>query len=154
MYHLINSSIKEGSFVWQKKNHPFKNNVQCAATVHVAAFVWWSSASEQNTWNFAKVNSKEAFVFTGLVAMKLQLDCSSMNIPLLDRYPQNLHWKLGQQTPSVRTLLVYLETMAIILFFFKNKFFLFFKIESWNFSICLKKNFVKPHKISTQSDNG
>ena len=28
---------------------------------------------------------------------------------------------------------------------------LFFKIESWNLSICLKKNFVKPHKISTHS---
>ena len=35
-----------------------------------------------------------------------------------------------------------------------------FKILWWSktkpetFSICLKKNFVKPHKISTQSDNG
>ena len=55
----------------------------CLAVVDVAAFVWWSSASEQNTWNFAKVNSKEAFVFTGLVAMKLHLDCSSMNITKL-----------------------------------------------------------------------
>ena len=33
--------------------------------------------------------------------------------------------------------------------FFRNKTFLFFKIES--FSIGLKKNFVKPHKISTHS---
>ena len=33
--------------------------------------------------------------------------------------------------------------------FFRNKTFLFFKIESWN--VCLKKNFVKPHKISTHS---
>ena len=29
---------------------------------------------------------------------------------------------------------------------------MFFKIESWNFfSICLKKNFMKPHEISTHS---
>ena len=32
------------------------------------------------------------------------------------KYP-NLHWKLGQQTPSVGTLLAYLETMAWIIFF-------------------------------------
>ena len=37
--------------------------------------------------------------------------------------------------------------------FFRNKTFLFFKKESWNFQHLLKKNLVKPHEISTQSDN-
>ena len=37
--------------------------------------------------------------------------------------------------------------------FFRNKTFLFFKIESWNFQQLFEKIFMKPHKISTQSDN-
>ena len=63
---------------------------------------------------------------------------------------QNLHWKLEQQTTYAGTLLVDLETT----YFLGIKLFLFFKIESWNFfSICLKMNFVKPHKVSTHSAN-
>ena len=55
---------------------------------------------------------------------------------------QNIHWKLGQQTPSVGTLLAYLGTMAWITFFvFQNR-----KL--------FENKIVKPHKISTQSDNG
>ena len=38
-------------------------------------------------------------------------------------------------------------------FFFRNKTFLFFKIESWNFQHLFVKKFQKLHKISTQSDN-
>ena len=41
---LNNCSIKFPYFLLKRNN---KNNVQCAATIHVAAFVWWSSASEQ-----------------------------------------------------------------------------------------------------------
>ena len=43
---------------------------------------------------------------------------------------------LDSKAPSVGTLLAYLETTA-----------------TETFSICLKKNFAKPHNISTQSDN-
>ena len=38
---------------------------------------------------------------------------------------QNLHLKLGQQTPSVGTLLAYLETTAEIIFFLGIKLFVF-----------------------------
>ena len=37
--------------------------------------------------------------------------------------------------------------------FCRNKTFLFFNIESWNFQHLFEKKIVKPHKISTQSDN-
>ena len=41
----------------------------------------------------------------------------------------NLHWKLGQLTPSFGSILaIWLKK-----YFFRNKTFLFFKIESWNF---------------------
>ena len=43
-----------------------------------------------------------------------------------------IHWKLGQQTPSVRIFLAYLETTAYTMLF-KNKTFFCFKIETWNF---------------------
>ena len=38
---------------------------------------------------------------------------------------QNRHWKLGQQTPSVGTILAYLETTAQIIFFLGIKLFCF-----------------------------
>ena len=47
-------------------------------------------------------------------------------------FPEN--W--DSKVPSVGTLLAYLETTT-----------------TETFGICLKKNFVKPHNISTQSDN-
>ena len=37
---------------------------------------------------------------------------------------QNLHWKLGQQTPSIGTLLAYLEAKAYIIFFYEQNFFM------------------------------
>ena len=37
-------------------------------------------------------------------------------------------------------------------YFFRNKTFLFFKIESWNFQHLSEKKIVKPHKISTNSN--
>ena len=55
---------------------------------------------------------------------------------------QNLHWKLGQQAPSVGTILVYLETISYM-YFFRNKTFLFFKIESWNFQHLFEKEFCE-----------
>ena len=42
----------------------------------------------------------------------LSLHMYSAIIYLLQLNYQNLHWKLGQQTPSVGTLLAYLETTA------------------------------------------
>ena len=42
---------------------------------------------------------------------------------------QNLHWKLKQLTPSFGSTLA----VRLKIHFFKNKTFLFFKIESWNF---------------------
>ena len=60
------------------------------------------------------------------------------------RMNQNLHWKLGQQTPSVGTILAYLETTASIIFF-RDKTFLFFKIESWNFQHLFE---IKNHETS------
>ena len=51
--------------------------------------------------------------------------------------PQNLHWKLGQQTPSVGLFRDY----GLNHIFFRNKTFLFFKIESWNFQHLFEKEF-------------
>ena len=50
------------------------------------------------------------------------------------------------KAPSVGTILAYLETMEDHILFW-NKL-LFFKIEAEILKIYLKKNFVKPHKIS------
>ena len=44
---------------------------------------------------------------------------------------QNLHWKLGQQTPSLGIFRDY----GLKNIFFRNKTFLFFTIESWNFQV-------------------
>ena len=54
-----------------------------------------SLSNEHIDWSIAKI---EACVF----AIRINGDGTI----------QNLHWKLGQQTPSVGTLLVYLETTA------------------------------------------
>ena len=51
---------------------------------------------------------------------------------------QSLHWKLGQQAPSFRYILAYLETTAENYFFRIHKTFLFFGIESWNFQHLFK----------------
>ena len=51
---------------------------------------------------------------------------------------QNLYWKLGQQSAICWNSLSLLETMA---YFFSNKTFLFFKIESWNFQHLFEKEF-------------
>ena len=64
---------------------------------------------------------------------------------------QNLHWKLGQQVPSFGSILAFLETNGLKNFFFRNKTFLFFKIESWNFQQLFENDLFKPHKISTHS---
>ena len=45
------------------------------------------------------------------------------------------------------------ERLWLKKYFFRNKTFLFFKIESWNFHHLFEKKIMKPHKISTQSDN-
>ena len=43
--------------------------------------------------------------------------------------------------------------MVHFIYFFRNKTFLFVKIESWNFQQLFGLGFVKPCKISTHSDN-
>ena len=48
---------------------------------------------------------------------------------------QNLHWKLGQQTPSFESLSACLDNMAEKKILHRNKTFFFFKIESWNFQV-------------------
>ena len=55
------------------------------------------------------------------------------------------------KAPSVGTLLAYLETTAYIIFLLGIKLFCFSRYKVEIFSICLKKNFVKPQKISTHS---
>ena len=54
---------------------------------------------------------------------------------------QNLHWKLGRLAPSFGIILACLETTAKKIFFFRNKTFLFFKLESWNFQQLFKNEF-------------
>ena len=49
------------------------------------------------------------------------------NVEFSRLFIQNLHWKLGQQTPK--------------LYFFRNKTFLFFKIESWQIQHLFEKEF-------------
>ena len=65
-----------------------------------------------------------------------------------DTWVQNLHWKLGQQSAICCNSLCLFRDNGLNCIFFRNKTFLFFKIESWN---CLKNNLVKPLKISTHS---
>ena len=65
----------------------------------------------------------------------------------LKTFPEN--W--DSKAPSVETLLAYFRDDGLNYIFFRNKTFCFS-----TFSICLKINFVKPHKISTHlahSDN-
>jgi hypothetical protein len=53
-------------------------------------------------------------------------------------FSQNLYWKLGRLTPSFGS------TLAVLLkryFFSRNKTFLFFKIESWNFQYLFEIEF-------------
>ena len=64
------------------------------------------------------------------------------------RLDQNLHWKLGQQAPSFGTILAYLETTHGLKYYFLS---CFSRLKAETFSICWKKNFGKPHKISTHS---
>ena len=45
---------------------------------------------------------------------------------------QNLHWKIGQQSHLLE-LSWPIERLQLRSYFFRNKTFLFFKIESWNF---------------------
>ena len=59
---------------------------------------------------------------------------------------QNLHWKLGQQAPSVGSTFIGIFRDNSLKHFFRNKTFLFFKIESRNFQHLFKKEFLKPHK--------
>ena len=59
------------------------------------------------------------------------LTCLHMN--------QNLHWKLGQQTPSTGSWRIW--RLRPKFYFFRNKTFLFFKIESWNFQQLFEKEF-------------
>ena len=52
---------------------------------------------------------------------------------------QNLHWKLGQLMPSFGSILA----VRLKKLFFRNKTFLFFKIESWNFQKLFEKEFCE-----------
>ena len=66
---------------------------------------------------------------------------------------QNLYWKLGQQSTICWNSLGLLRDYGLNHIFFRNKTFLFFKIESWNFQHLFEKKFMKSHNISTQLDN-
>ena len=60
----------------------------------------------------------------------------------LPKSSQNLHWKLGQLTPSFGSLLGYLMT-TVKKKIFRNKTFLFLKIESWDFQHLFEKEFCE-----------
>ena len=57
------------------------------------------------------------------------------------------------EAPSAGTILAYLETMTQIIFFKRIKLFCFSRQKAEIFSICLKRNFMKPHHILAHSDN-
>ena len=61
--------------------------------------------------------------------------------------------KIGTANPICWNYLGLFRDTSLDHIFFSNKTFLFFKIETDNFRICLKINFMKPHKIPTQLDN-
>ena len=65
---------------------------------------------------------------------------TSLDMNKILDFDQNLHWKLGQQAPSVGTILTYLETTAKEIILLGIIFFLFFKIESWNFQHLFEKD--------------
>ena len=108
------------------------------------------SASRDNFYGsgvFWKVLSKCGKTFP-LISLKVvqETKISIWNLPVTFLYDEpNLHWKLEQQTPSVGTLLAYLETKAWIIFLLWIKLFIFQ-------ASVLKKNFVKPHKINQATD--
>ena len=52
---------------------------------------------------------------------------------------QNLHWKLGQQSAICWNSLCLFRDYGLYRIFFRNKTFLFFKIESWNFQDLFKQ---------------
>ena len=58
---------------------------------------------------------------------------------LLGSFTQNLYWKLGQLAPSFGSILaVRLKNL-----FFRNKTFLFFKIQNWNFQNLFENQFCE-----------
>ena len=61
-------------------------------------------------------------------------------------WDQNHHWKLGQQTPSVGTLLAYRD-YGLNHILFRNKTFLFFKKERWNFQHLFEMEFCETSQI-------
>ena len=58
-----------------------------------------------------------------------------------DTWVQNLHWKLGQQSAICCNSLCLFRDNGLNCIFFRNKTFLFFKIESWNFQHLFEKEF-------------
>ena len=75
-------------------------------------------------------------------SLRWKVSCSkviTVTNPFARALHQNLHWKLGWLTPSFGS------TLAVLLekYFFRNKTFLFFKIESRNFQYLFEKEFCK-----------
>ena len=56
---------------------------------------------------------------------------------------QNLHWKLGQQSAICWNSLGLFRDYGLNHIFFRNKTFLFLKIESWNFQHLFEKEFCE-----------
>ena len=106
------------------------------------AFLWWvSKRSILSSWHFGLGICFNTRLIIRWFDQKWRLITLK---PTNKTFPEN--W-VSKQSFSVLIL-----TMAQI-FFFRDKTFLLFKIGTETFSICLNMNFVKPHKVSIQSDN-
>ena len=122
---------------------------------------WWTAVTMFITLtvnvvlkvNIAVQNSNGHFIFdcgvtNGSCQMSLNLGSSSY-VSAVVAWPKNFPENWDSKVPSVGTLGLFRDYGLNN--FFRNKTFLNFSTET--FSICLKKNFVKLHKVSTQSDN-
>jgi hypothetical protein len=64
---------------------------------------------------------------------------------------QNLYWKLRQQSAICWNSLGLFRDYSLNCIFSGVELFCFSRQKTETFSICLEKNFVKPHKISSHS---
>ena len=81
-----------------------------------------------------------------LMIFRVLCCCYRNHRPYMEKPKPSL--KIG----SVNKVFLFWYWLPLNFFFFRNNLFLFYKIESWNFQHLFKKNFLKPHKILTQSD--
>ena len=89
-----------------------------------------------------------------LILSSIFLTVFTVAFTILSRaHLQNLPGKLGQQSSICWNSLGLFRDYGLNYIFLGIKLICFVRQKAETFSICLKKNFVKPHKVPTHSNN-